>query len=108
MIKIVLYILLLLLFQPELLSSIKSPKEIPKIVDAEWVGSDRPLFATVDGSLHMMDLTLKKASFSIEELELAGVCPCAVCSCAVCSCAVCSTLLGIGSGPFGLGKIALF
>ncbi|XP_052225390.1 WD repeat-containing protein 11-like isoform X2 [Dreissena polymorpha] len=57
--------------KPELLSSIKSPKEIPKIVDAEWVGSDRPLFATVDGSLHMMDLTLKKASFSIEELELA-------------------------------------
>ncbi|XP_053406773.1 WD repeat-containing protein 11-like [Mercenaria mercenaria] len=57
--------------KPELTASIKSPKEIPKVVDAEWSGSDRPVLATADGCIHMLDITLKKSSCSIEDRELA-------------------------------------
>ena len=60
------------LFQPELLSSIKSPKEISKVLDAEWSGSDRPVLATQDGCVHMFDLSLKKAESAIEERDLQG------------------------------------
>ncbi|XP_052771962.1 WD repeat-containing protein 11-like [Mya arenaria] len=56
--------------KPELHSSLKSPKDIPKVLDAEWVGSDRPILATVDGTLQMMDLALKKSSCAVEDMEL--------------------------------------
>lgn len=56
--------------KPELISSIKSPKDIPKVVDAEWSGSDRPVLATVDGCIHMLDIPLKKSFCSIEDREL--------------------------------------
>lgn len=60
-------------FQPELTSSIKSPKDIPKVVDAEWSGSDRPILATVDGCIHMLDLSLKRSTCPIEERDLSGM-----------------------------------
>ncbi|KAL4232352.1 WD repeat-containing protein 11 [Mactra antiquata] len=53
-----------------LVSCIKSPKEICKVVDAEWSGSDRPVLATVDGCIHMLDISLKISSSPVEEREL--------------------------------------
>ena len=55
--------------KPELVSSIKSSREIAKVIDAEWAGSDRPILVTVDGCVHMFDMSLKRTSCSIEERE---------------------------------------
>jgi len=60
------------MLQAELHSSVRSPREVGRVVDAEWVGSDRPLLATADGALHLTDLTLKKASSPFDDLELPG------------------------------------
>ncbi|KAK3585480.1 hypothetical protein CHS0354_003328 [Potamilus streckersoni] len=54
----------------ELCSSIKSPREIPKIIDMEWSGSDRPVLATIDGCVHMCDISLKKSSSGIDDWDL--------------------------------------
>ncbi|KAL3863810.1 hypothetical protein ACJMK2_005541 [Sinanodonta woodiana] len=54
----------------ELSSSIKSPREIPKVIDLEWSGSDRPVLASVDGCVHMFDVTLKKSSSGIDDRDL--------------------------------------
>ena len=55
--------------KPELMSSIKSPREIAKVIDAEWAGSDRPVLVTIDGCVHMFDMTLKRTNGTIEEKE---------------------------------------
>ena len=55
--------------KPELMSSIKSPREIAKVIDAEWAGSDRPVLVTTDGCVHMFDMTLKRTNGTIEEKE---------------------------------------
>ena len=55
--------------KPELMSSIKSPREIAKVIDAEWAGSDRPVLVTTDGCVHMFDMTLKRTNCTIEEKE---------------------------------------
>ena len=55
--------------KPELMSSIKSPREIAKVIDAEWAGSDRPVLVTIDGCVHMYDMTLKKTNCTIDERE---------------------------------------
>ncbi|ESP00415.1 hypothetical protein LOTGIDRAFT_140712, partial [Lottia gigantea] len=49
---------------------IKSPKEISKISDCEWAGSDRPMFITTNGELHISDLTLHKSQTSIDNWDL--------------------------------------
>lgn len=59
-------------FQPELVSSLKSPREITKILDTDWCGSDRPVLATADGCIHVSDLTLKKYVSPIEDKDLSG------------------------------------
>lgn len=56
--------------KPELLSSLKCPKDMAKVVDADWSGSDRPTVVTVDGCIHMLDLNLKVLPCSVEEREL--------------------------------------
>ena len=55
--------------KPELVSSIKSPREIAKVIDAEWAGSDRPVLVTTDGCVHMYDMSLKKTNCTIEERD---------------------------------------
>ncbi|XP_052100859.1 WD repeat-containing protein 11-like [Mytilus californianus] len=54
----------------EMLSSLKSPKEIAKIVDIDWAGSDRPVIATNDGCVIVFDILLKLSHCKIEDLEL--------------------------------------
>ncbi|XP_074640587.1 WD repeat-containing protein 11-like isoform X2 [Tubulanus polymorphus] len=41
------------------LSTIKSPKDIAKVLDAEWAGSDKPVIITADGCLRVLDIKLK-------------------------------------------------
>ncbi|CAG2205705.1 WDR11 [Mytilus edulis] len=56
----------------EMLSSLKSPKEIAKIIDIDWAGSDRPVIATNDGCVIVFDILLKLSHCKIEDLELPG------------------------------------
>ena len=55
-----------------MLSSLKSPKEIAKIIDVDWAGSDRPVLATSDGCVSVFDILLKLSHCKIEDLELPG------------------------------------
>ncbi|XP_059139612.1 WD repeat-containing protein 11-like [Physella acuta] len=52
------------------LHSIKSPKDISKVVDIDWAGSDRPALITTHSSLHICDITLKSATSTIENWDL--------------------------------------
>ena len=67
------YMCLYFLTQPELLSSLKSPKEVSKILDAEWCGSDRPIIATVDGCVICCDLMLSTMGSALDEREVSGM-----------------------------------
>ena len=57
----------------ELVSSIKSPKEIPKVTDADWAASDKPVLACQDGCLRIMDIKLRTGSSPMEEHQLPGM-----------------------------------
>ena len=48
-----------------LISQLKSPKDFVKIVDIDWGASDRPVLATVDGCIRVMDMTLKTSESPI-------------------------------------------
>lgn len=50
----------------------KSPRDVAKVVDADWTGSDRPVFATAEGCIQVFDLTLKSCSCTIEDREFPG------------------------------------
>ncbi|KAG7176660.1 WD repeat-containing protein 11-like [Homarus americanus] len=48
-----------------MVSQIKSPRDIVKVVDVDWGASDRPVLATIDGCLRVMDMALKSSSTPI-------------------------------------------
>ncbi|XP_053654760.2 WD repeat-containing protein 11 isoform X1 [Cherax quadricarinatus] len=48
-----------------LVSQVKSPRDIVKVVDVDWGASDRPVLATIDGCLRVMDMALKSSSTPI-------------------------------------------
>lgn len=60
--------------QLELISSLKSPKEVAKITDIDWSGSDRPVIATADGCIIVCDILLKLTHCKIEDIDLPGSC----------------------------------
>ena len=55
-----------------MLSSLKSPKEVAKIIDVDWSGSDRPVIATNDGCIVVYDILLKLSHCKIDDLDLPG------------------------------------
>ncbi len=57
----------------ELVSSIKSPKEISKVTDADWAASDKPVVACQDGCIRILDLKLRLAASPMEEHQLPGI-----------------------------------
>ena len=61
-----------LLIQSTVLHGIKSPKDISKVVDIDWAGSDRPALVTAHSSLHVCDITLKSATSVVEHWDLPG------------------------------------
>lgn len=54
----------------EVLHSVKSPKDLPKVVDIEWAGSDRPAVVTSHSCLQIMNLEMKTATSPIESWQL--------------------------------------
>ncbi|XP_066990609.1 WD repeat-containing protein 11-like isoform X1 [Macrobrachium rosenbergii] len=48
-----------------LVSQVKSPRDIVKVVDVDWGASDRPVLATIDGCLRVLDMSLKVSSSPI-------------------------------------------
>ncbi|KAK7110591.1 WD repeat-containing protein 11-like [Littorina saxatilis] len=60
----------------EILHSVKSPKEMAKVVDVEWAGSDRPALVTSHSCLHIMNLDMRHATSPIENWQLAETVQC--------------------------------
>lgn len=56
----------------EMLSSLKSPKEVAKITDIDWAGSDRPVIATADGCVIISDILLTLNHCKIDDIDLPG------------------------------------
>ncbi|XP_013381759.1 WD repeat-containing protein 11 isoform X1 [Lingula anatina] len=54
----------------EQVSSLKCPKELPRINDIDWAASDKPVLATADGCIRVADLDLKGAMATLEEYHL--------------------------------------
>lgn len=52
--------------------SFKCPKDIPRVIDAEWGQSDKPVVLMSDGCIRIFDLTMKKASSPIIDWDLEG------------------------------------
>ncbi|CAL4100716.1 unnamed protein product, partial [Meganyctiphanes norvegica] len=50
-----------------LVSQVKCPSDMVKIVDIDWGASDRPILATVDGCLKVTDMTLKTTHSPINQ-----------------------------------------
>ncbi|GFY16613.1 WD repeat-containing protein 11 [Trichonephila clavipes] len=48
---------------------VRCPREMPKVQDVDWVGSDRPVLATADGSLRVTDIMLKLCSSCIPDYQ---------------------------------------
>ncbi len=55
------------------MSSLKAPKEVPKVTDAEWAGSDRPTLACADGCVRIVDLKLRQGCSPVEEHQITGL-----------------------------------
>ena len=56
----------------ELVSTIRNSKEIGRITDVDWAASDKPVMATMEGCIRVMDLKLKQCCSPIEETILTG------------------------------------
>ncbi|KAH9489673.1 WD repeat-containing protein 11, partial [Bulinus truncatus] len=52
------------------MQSIKSPKDISKVTDIDWAGSDRPALVTSHSTVHICDLTMKSATSGVENWDL--------------------------------------
>ena len=61
------------LFQEEMIVSFKCPKDIPRVIDAEWGQSDKPVVLMSDGCIRIFDLTMKKASSPMVDWDLEGM-----------------------------------
>lgn len=53
----------------ERISQLKCPKDMVKIVDIDWAASDKPVLATQDGCLRVMDMTLTSSSSPLIDYE---------------------------------------
>ena len=60
--------------QVELISSVKTPRDLAKVNDADWVASDKPALACADGCLRVMDLMFQHGSAPVCDYQLQGGC----------------------------------
>ena len=58
------------------MSSIKTPRDIAKITDADWAASDKPVLACADGCVRIMDINLKTGASPMDEHQLPGKTSC--------------------------------
>lgn len=59
--------------QYERISQLKCPKDMVKVLDIDWAASDKPVLATQDGCLRIMDMTLATSYSPLMDYELQGV-----------------------------------
>lgn len=57
----------------EKIGQLKSPRDYVKVLDIDWAASDKPVIATQDGCLRIMDVTLFRSSSPISDYEFNGV-----------------------------------
>lgn len=58
--------------QYERISQLKCPKDMVKVLDIDWAASDKPVLATQDGCLRIMDMILTTSSSPLMDYELQG------------------------------------
>ncbi|KAG8183940.1 hypothetical protein JTE90_006865 [Oedothorax gibbosus] len=51
------------------LHQLRCPREMPKVQDLDWVGSDRPVLSTADGCIRVTDILFKQFSSPIYEYQ---------------------------------------
>ncbi|KAJ4431502.1 hypothetical protein ANN_20100 [Periplaneta americana] len=56
--------------QYERISQLKCPKDMVKVLDIDWAASDKPVLATQDGCLRIMDMTLATSYSPLMDYEL--------------------------------------
>ncbi|PSN34557.1 WD repeat-containing protein 11 [Blattella germanica] len=56
--------------QYERISQLKCPKDMVKVLDIDWASSDKPVLATQDGCLRIMDMTLTTSYSPLMDYEL--------------------------------------
>lgn len=56
----------------EKIGQLKCPQDMVKVFDIDWASSDRPILATQDGCLRIMDIHLYKSSSPIKSYEFQG------------------------------------
>lgn len=54
-------------------AQLKCPRDMVKVLDIDWVASDKPVLATADGCLRVMDLDLTTASSTLLDYEFTGM-----------------------------------
>ncbi|XP_063221643.1 WD repeat-containing protein 11-like [Bacillus rossius redtenbacheri] len=55
--------------QYDRISQLKCPKDMVKVLDIDWAASDKPVLATQDGCLRIMDMTLSSSVSPIMDYE---------------------------------------
>ncbi|GLH00339.1 Uncharacterized protein GBIM_06748 [Gryllus bimaculatus] len=53
----------------ERISQLKCPKDMVKVLDIDWAASDKPVLATQDGCLRIMDMTLTTSFSALVDYE---------------------------------------
>lgn len=59
--------------EAQVLSQVRVPKDLPKIQDMDWAGSERPILCTSDGCLRICDVNLKTWTSPLSEYYLSDV-----------------------------------
>ena len=55
-----------------MISSVRCPKEMPKIHDIDWACSGETVMSFADGTVRVMDIKLKQSCAPMPEQDLAG------------------------------------
>ena len=58
--------------QLDLVSGVKTPRDIPKVTDIDWAASDKPVMACVDGCVRVMDIKFLTGASSLADRQLCG------------------------------------
>ena len=53
-------------------SSLKTPKEHNRVIDADWAASDRPVIIGADGCLRVYDIKLRLTCYPVEYTDFPG------------------------------------
>lgn len=66
------YLLYCRCLQVERISTVKCPRDLPKVQDIDWAASDRPVLSCADGTVRVMDMHFLIGSSPFEDGQLTG------------------------------------